>query len=439
MNMFKKFAIAAGLCAAGFMGTPTAFAQSTDGFHTIQIFPVVVDTNSFTQRFTFRNPNSSSVNISMSYFPAVGTSQGVAIGCGTYSVAAGADRTFTSLRSICPALAAGSQFGYLYTYETVASNAPYSAFSRVANPQGNGFSVEAFPAHTFTSADATVIGVRRLAAGIGNPAFQTNCFVGKVVEYTAPVSPITSTITVSVTSSAGAPLGSTNVNITDGQIVRLSDIFASVGAPAGDYDNARVTFVETGDDEPGIMAFCTVQDNTSFGADFRIAKQEDGFSNGTTGFHIGAQDDHVLRDMRIASDIKTSYANAPARTFSLVTGGSKHNIHVVYFRHPDWVQCELIDPSTGVRALSTYGLEMRMLADDGTTVIAGGNDSTGWGETYLGDKSDRDNGVNSRYTIEVENNSLNNTVDIPYRLHCQSGSGSTMGDIIEWHASGEKF
>ena len=439
MNMFKKFALAAGLCAAGAVSAPTAFAQSTDGFHTIQIFPVVVDTASFTQRFTFRNPNSGSVNIAMSYYPATGTSQPTAISCGTYSVAAGADRTFTSLRAICPTLAAGSQFGYLYTYETVASNAPYSAFSRVANPQGNGFSVEAFPAHTFTAADATVIGVRRLAAGVSNPAFQTNCFVGKVNEYTAPVTPINSAITVTVFNSAGVSVGSTVVNVTDGHIVRLSDIFASVGAPAGDYDNARVRFEELGDDEPGIMAFCTVQDNTSFGADFRIAKQEYGFSNAQPGFYIGTQDDHVLRDVSQVADVKTSYNNAPARTFSLVTGGSKHNIHVVYFRHPDWVQCELIDPNTGVRALSSYGLEMRMLADDGTTVIAGGNDSTGWGETYLGDKSDRDNGVNSRYTIEVENNAGNSGADIPYRLHCQSGSGGSLGDIIEWHASGEKF
>ena len=142
----------------------------------------------------------------------------------------------------------------------------------------------------------------------------------------------------------------------------------------------------------------------------------------------------------------TSYTfGTPNRTFSLATGGSKHNIHVMYFRHPDWVQCELINPTTGVRALTGYGLEMRMLRSDGNVgvsdvnVVAGGDNSTGWGEVYLGDKADRDNGNNTRYTIEVENNSGNLAGDIPYRLHCQSGSGSTLGDIIEWHASGEKF
>ena len=103
------------------------------------------------------------------------------------------------------------------------------------------------------------------------------------------------------------------------------------------------------------------------------------------------------------------------------------------------MHCEVIDPATGVRALSGYGLEMRMVASDGVTVVAGGNASTGWGETYLGDKTDRDNGVNSRYTIEVENSSGNLGPDLPYRLHCQSGSGHTVGEMVEYGVADEDF
>lgn len=437
MIKLTNIALAVGVCAAGLVAAQPAFAQSTDGFHTIQIFPVVVDSASFAQRFTFRNPNAATINISPSYFPAIGTTQAAAFNCPAFTIAAGSDRTFASLRDMCPALAAGSQFGYLYTYEVDATNMPYSAFSRVANPQGNGFSVEAFPAHTFTAADATVAGVRRLAASGGAPAFQTNCFVGVVNDLTGPANPA-NTISVSVYNSAGVQVGATTpFPLLAGKLTRLLDVFAAVGAPAGNYDNARVFFHEDGTGEPGVMAFCTVQDNTSFGADFRIAKQEDGYSDTESTFNIGTQDDHVLRDSSINSDVTTSYT--ASRPFTILTGGSRHNTHVMYFRHPDWVQCEVINPTTGVRALQAYGLEMRMLAKDGTTVIAGGNDSTGWGETYLGDKTDRDNGNNTRYTIEVENNGLNNGPDIPYRLHCRSGSGHTLGDIIEYNVADENF
>ena len=436
MNTFKKLALAAGLCAAG-LSSHDAFAQTTDGYHTIQVFPVVVDTASFTQRFTFRNPNATTIHISPSYYPGTGTAQATPLSCSTFTIAANSDRTFTSLRSICGALAVGSNFGFLYTYETDATNMPYAGFSRVANPQGNGFSVEAFPAHTFTAAETAVAGVRRLAASGGNPAFQTNCFVANLNDITPPGAPVNSTVAVRAYNSSNVQVGSTtNVVLSAGKLTRMLDVFDYVGAPAGNYDNARVTFEESGTGEPGIMAFCTVQANTSYGADFRIAKQEEGFSDALGGFYVGAQDDHVLRNSTVSSDVTTTYGT---RTFKLLTGGSRHNTHIMYFRHPDWVQCEVIDPATGVRALSGYGLEMRMVASDGVTVVAGGNGSTGWGETYLGDKTDRDNGVNSRYTIEVENSSGNLGPDLPYRLHCQSGSGHTVGEMVEYGVADEDF
>ncbi len=439
MTTFRKLATALGLCATAALGTGTAMAQSTDGYHTIQVFPVVVDSASFTQRFSFRNPNSSVLTISPSYYPGTGTSQGVAIGCPSFNVAANSVATFASLRAICPALVAGSQFGTLYTYEINITNEPYAAFSRVANPQGNGFSVESFPAHTFTSGDGVVIGVRRIAATVSNPAFQTNCFVGNLVDYTAPVTPVTSTVDVTVTNSAGTTIGApTSVLLTPGKLTRLLDVFAFVGAPAGDYNDARVSFVESGTGEPGIFSFCTVQDNTSFGADFRIAKREQGYSHFLGTYDVGGQDDHTNRFSLVSSDLPTTYFPA-GRPFTLLTGGSRHNVHAMYFRHPDWIQCELIDPATGVRALTGYGLEMRMIASDGVTVVAGGNDSTGWGETYLGDKTDRDDGNNTRYTIEVENNAGNTGADIPYRLHCQSGSGHTLGEITEYNVGTEHF
>src|SRR3990167_1440298 len=136
----KKIALAASVCAAGIIAAQSAFAQTTDAYHTIQI-------------------------------------------------AANSDKTFNTLREICPALAAGSNFGFLYTYEVNTANMPYSGFSRVANPQGNGFSVEAFAASNFTSGTSSVSGLRRLAASGGNPAFQTNCFVANLNDYVPLGSP----------------------------------------------------------------------------------------------------------------------------------------------------------------------------------------------------------------------------------------------------------
>jgi hypothetical protein len=65
-------------------------------------------------------------------------------------------------------------------------------------------------------------------------------------------------------NSAGVQIGSGQQTLVPGKIVRLLDIFAAVGLPTGDYDNAMLKVVENGPDEPGVIAFCTVQDNTSF-------------------------------------------------------------------------------------------------------------------------------------------------------------------------------
>ncbi|OGT56478.1 MAG: hypothetical protein A3E01_10325 [Gammaproteobacteria bacterium RIFCSPHIGHO2_12_FULL_63_22] len=448
MITLKKLALAAGVCAAGILGATTTFAQSADGFHAIQVFPVVVDTASFTQRFTFRNPNATSLSIAPTYFPGTGTATANSVPCPAIVIAADSDKTFNTLRDVCPALAAGSNFGFLYT----SSNnvAAYSGFSRVANPQGNGFSVEAFSANTFTSATSSVSGIRRLAAGGGAPAFQTNCFVANLNDVVPEAVPVTTSINVSVFSSTNVQLGATTaVALAPGKLTRLLDAFAAVGAPGGDHDNARVRFFELGGGEPALMSFCTVQDNTSFGADFRIAKQESssGSSDAANGSVMGPQDDSARRDMTASEDVRMNSggANVITRTFVIpgqtfppnFTGFS--NTHVMYFRHPDWVSCEIIDPATGVRALFSHNLEMRMLADDGVTVLAGGNDQQGFSPIYLGDKRSRNAGSNTRYTIEVETMIVDVVGSRPYRLHCQSGSGSTAGDVLRYQELVNRF
>ena len=443
MITLKKLALAAGVCAAALMAASTTFAQTTDAYHTIQVFPIVVDSGSFTQRFTFRNPNSTTLGIGLRYYPGTGTAQAAALSCTSIEIAPGSDKTFNTLRELCPGLAAGGNFGFLYTYAVNSTNTPYAGFSRVANPQGNGFSVEAFSAQTFTSASTVVAGVRRLAASGGNPAYQTNCFVANLNDWVPLAVPLTTFVEVTAFNSIGTQVGTTtDFSLTPGKLTRLVDVFAVVGAPAGDYDNARIRFFESGPGEPGLMTFCTVQDNTSFGADFRIGKQESNSDIRTNSDRsIGPKDDSAWRDSTISSDVtmNSSGTTPVTRAFEVGAGSFSSNTHVMYFRHPDWVQCEIINPGTLVRALAAYGLEMRMVASDGVTVLTGGNNSTGFGEIYLGDKRSRNNGANTRYTIEVEANGSADATVKPYKLHCKSGSGHTSGDMVRYQDASDRF
>ena len=165
-------------------------------------------------------------------------------------------------------------------------------------------------------------------------------------------------------------------------------------------------------------------------ADFRIAKQEIGAGGlGYPGDVIGSQDNHVSRETRVTAD-------GVGRQFEIGTGASA-NTHVLYFRHPDYMQCELLD-TNNARHVQSYGLEMRMLDQDGQVLVGGAN-STGWGDFYLGDKNDRNGGSNTRYTIEVESNGQNTGAVRSYKLHCRSGSGHSLGDIIRYKETVNRF
>ena len=436
MNAIKTLGLFGG-CILAALACGRASAQSTDGYHSIQVFPIVVDTASFSQRFSFRNPNATSVTITPKYFPATAFLN-PAVTCTDIVIAPGKTATAASLRIMCPAIPlTGSQYGFVYTSETSANHLPYAGFSRVSTPQGNGFTVEAFPAHTFTSADSVVNGIRRLAATSSLPTFQTNCFVGNLNDVAlvkpngTPKTPVSTPIHYTLYDSATNVIGGGDLSLAPGQSTRLFDVFATGMAPAGDWNDAQVKFEELGPDEPAILAFCTVQESTNFGADFRVAKQELGAGGQAfPGDVIGSQDNHVTRNTLTTVD-------SVGRTFTIAAGANA-NTHMVYFRHPDYVQCEVVDPTTNVRALAGYGLEIRMLDQDGL-VVAGGNNITGFPAIYLGDKTDRNGGSNTRYRIEVEDSGVNTGASRSYKLHCQSGSGHTLGDLIKYQVAGDLF
>jgi hypothetical protein len=276
-----------------------------------------------------------------------------------------------------------------------------------------------------------------MAAGVSNPAFQTNCFFGAMNDYSGPANG-DSNVSVVVRNSAGAQIGATTpLVLSPGKLTRMLDVFSVVGAPAGDYNDARMTVTGTNFNRSGIMSFCTVQDNTSFGADFRIAKQENN-QTGEGPSTVAAQSDYVSRSTDDA-DLKTTGGQRLIQTSNSVLTSSTH---VFYFHHPDFVKCALLDGG-GAQVTTAYGLEMRMIGNDGVTVLAGGNNSVGWGFTYLGnDKGDYNSGADGRYTIEVEDNQ-DSGGPIPsvrnYSIKCESGSGSTLGEIVRYQESADRF
>lgn len=433
MNKLIKLAVAA-VCLA--LACLPVRAQTTDAYHAIQVFPVVVDTASFVQRFTFKNPNASTLTIVPLYFPAEGTAQATPLTCPSFDIPANKAVVITSLRTMCPALASGSQFGFLWTSVSIStpSPLPFAAFSRVSNIAGNGFSVEAFAATQFTSADSVVTGIRRLAAGPSSPAYQTNCFIGNIYQVQPDFGPLLTPVHYTVYNSAAAVIGQGDVSMVQGKLTRLLDVFAAAGVPAGDYNDAQIKFEEMGTDEPGIMSFCTVQDSTSFGADFRIGKQEVG--DGVLAYPgriVGPQDNYHSREILMNVDYY-------GRPFEIAASASSSNSHLLYFHTADIIFCELINPATGLRALTSYGLEMRVVAPDGTSTIAGGNDMVSVDAQYAGDRATSNNdGANWRISIEVEDAERNSAAVRPYKLHCRSGSGTTLGDLARYKEVVDRF
>ena len=410
------------LCALmGHVGL--ARGQTTDGYHAIQVLPVVVDTASFTQRITLRNPEQFPISVAARYYPADGTAQGTPIDCDPIPMTGHSDASVASLRALCPGLSAGSNFGTLVLRS--GGSSPFALYSRVSNPAGAGFSVEGFPAHAFTSALSVSTGLRRLAAAPGAPAFQTNCFVGNLADQIPEAQPVTTDVTITLFNGQAA-LGSTVRSLPPGRLVRLLDVFAAVGAPAGDYDDVRAVFNPDNLTQPGIVAFCTVQDNTSFGADFRIAKAEVSWGFG----NVGSQDIGLRRTGLDGFDF--SFPGDTFRDFAIPAGASR-NIHSLYFRHPDVIGCKLWTPSNQL-ATAEYGLEMRLLATvNGVydwTPVAGGNNALSFSGVYLGDKRSRGNGANTNYLLEVESNGQNSGSNRGYKISCESGSGHSIPFLV---------
>ncbi len=378
-----------------------ALATSTDGYHKIQIIPVAVKSTAFKTSFFFHNASGAAINLAITFYKGVDYAGGppaqqAPVACPNQVVQSGRVLAVPDLPTLCPAVPAGgaSLFGWLWVEEiTPGTTIPFTAFTRVDNTaRTSGFEIEGYPAHTFTGANAYVTGLRR-SIGVGGTPIQTNCFVSALNEAT------TVTLTL-LDGTSGATLGTPiSVALPATQMARFLDIF---GSTAGNYSNGvvRVTTTPTGFTYPGVIAFCTVQNNTTTDADFRIAKASPVFDNHVARLVV---DDH-------------DEENTPFKTGSVST--DDRNRHVVYFKHPDYIECLL---GGGNEA----NLEILLVTPEGAVVArAAGN--VGF-SGYTGDKGQHGEpgilmGANGRWSVDVQ--ALNPSgLNATYQIGCRAGSG----------------
>lgn len=264
---FKKFSrltlVAAAIGAA--VAPIPALAQTAFGQSIAVMFPIVANTASFTSAITLYNPNPWDVTVKLDYFDAANTdSPGPAL-CGNVSVPSLRSVEFT-LASACD-LSSNSHFGQLTATESTG-NWSIHGYSRVENTQGSGFSVEGFPSANFATSETLNVTGLKGSTGAA-PVNQTNCFVssqGSVTLYEITLFNGTTGEQIGVTTSGG---------LDPFQQFRYLDVFQIASPPLDtDFSNVRAEFkrIDSSSPQAPWIAFCTVQDNATMNADFRIGK-----------------------------------------------------------------------------------------------------------------------------------------------------------------------
>jgi hypothetical protein len=393
----------------------TAWAQATGGRASSVVLPVAAHTSSFETQVFVRNPNAFSIDVDVLYYEANELPLHGLVACTMLTLAPTSVVSF-KLGTQCPPIAAGSHFGLLVLRDHAAEKThTFAAFSRVQHVSTNqGFSIEGFPEHTFSGRAAGVSGLKRIAASAppttAQPGYQPNCFVGSLGDAV--------TVTIDVQNGADGTLLGTlaspqiTVPLNPYQLTRILDIYGAVGG-VGDKENIRVKFDNTSTpNEPAYIAFCTEQDNLSFGADFRIAKSDD-----------EANITKLLTRCRGTSDAACATLTVPA-AFSILNATTKHRFSF-FIHHPDFVHCDIVGPNAA-------HLEMRVLAPSppgvavGPVVAGGDNQSSFYYATGPRAAVVNSNGFQTFWNMEIgprEGAGAPAAFPVDYGYRCFSGSG----------------
>lgn len=392
MRNIRTTASLLAIACLGFTGA--AMAQSPNGFSSIIHVPVVVNSAAFSSTIYVHNPAMSAINVQFSYTGADITASAGPLDCGLHSIPAGTTAEF-DFGTLCP-LTGVSNFGSMRIHETSPINRPIAVYTRVQSPvAGNGFSIEGFPIGGFANDQdiSVAVGLKRSAV---LPGYQTNCFVGSIGEAVS--------VDVALYDSANVQLGTTQtVAVPAGGLTRMLDVFTAVGAVGDDHSNVRAVFTQSATQvgNPSFSAFCTVQNNTTFDADFRIAKA-------------------VFPDDLGHQYTSTVNKDALGNNVEIPAGGKV--VFATFVKHPDFLSCRVIGdgaPNSEVRILNPSG-----------NVVAGGDNIADTGEFFTGEKSTVANGTNGIWRIEV---GARDGAGIPaanFNLQCRSGNGASKPLVV---------
>jgi len=245
----------------------SAIAQTTAGTSATIVVPVIAQTASFASDVTVYNPNAASINVNAVFYDAQNTASPGPKACTSLAVGANVSKGFT-VATQC-ALPSGSNFGLLVLSESTGTQRFYG-YARTQTPQGIGFSTEGFPIENFNDQIQHATGLKRVAATGGLPAYQTNCFVATLCDAISYELRL-------FDGGTNVQLGSTlSGALAAFQQFRYLDVFAAAGVAAGNKTNVRAQFTNLTGNQKKLIGFCTVQENTTFSADFRIAKSYGG-------------------------------------------------------------------------------------------------------------------------------------------------------------------
>jgi hypothetical protein len=173
-------------------------------------------------------------------------------------------------------------------------------------------------------------------------------------------------------------------------MVRYLDIFAAAGLPAGDRSNVTAQFTAGASPTAALLSFCTVQESTFFGADFRMAMPVE--TRDGTRQHVVA--------------VSTAHSYVPD-AFTM----TRYDISI---RHPDYVRCFLTS--------ATSALELRMTSPDGSLVL-GGNNAIDTGRFYTGNRALYD-GFSDVWHLDISpRESYAGPFPVPFSFDCGAGNG----------------
>jgi hypothetical protein len=403
-----------------------AVAQSSVGSGTVMVLPLVAQTGTFSTEVTVRNFNLVPITVNVTFYegfthtyppnpPEVPTS--IPHVCTALALAANQTKQF-SLNTQCPGLDATSHFGFLLMEDGAAQKVnSFSALSRTDNYQGFGFNVEAFPIGTFSGAVAGSLGLKRLAPHLTppiRPAYDSNCFVaslGESVNYRIQLRDATSDAQV------GADIEGT---LGPWQLIRYLDIFRAANStgtvPVGDLVGVRARFDDLDAGEPAYVGFCTVQENSNFSADFRIARSNDGEDNSQLRFLCYGQNPCGTID--------------PVAPTQILDAANKL-IHQTFIRAPDYIKCTLVSPRLADLEMRIRGPGDAFLSPVWPSVppfSSGGDNQTSF-YIYTGPRGAVNGGFATRWFIDVGfREGGNATFPIDYGITCTSGNGM----MIPW-------